>query len=70
MKTEEEALQEAKSFWGERGLVKYRTDWQSFGRGPYAVGVIQDELFKPFGEGNSWEEAFKRAKSKKRRRNR
>jgi hypothetical protein len=63
--TEEEALQEAKSRWGNNAGVKYRTDWQTSGREPFAVGRIKDELFVPIAEGGSWEEAFAKANRRK-----
>jgi hypothetical protein len=56
---EAEALKEAQRRWGENGSMRHRqADLLTIEIKPFAVGKQRDELFIPFGVGNSWEEAF------------
>jgi hypothetical protein len=59
--TEKEALAEARRRWGEDAQVRHHPTpirWQSRS---HAVGRQQRGLFIAYGEGDSWEEAFKDA---------
>jgi hypothetical protein len=56
--THDEALQEAKRRWGEKGFIRGDS-------GRYRVGKNSGGIFWVEGAGNSWQEAFRIADQKK-----
>jgi hypothetical protein len=59
--TDDEALVGASRRWGDSALVRNDTGRAGWGARPFAVGVRKMGAFFLYGEGGSWEDAFRDA---------